>query len=192
MSLEKELQGRANNACELCTSTNALSIYAVPPHGGSGLNDAILTCESCKSQIEKRAELDSNHWQCLNTSMWSEVPAVQVVAWRMLNRLKNDTWAADALDMMYLAEDTLEWAKETNDHLDTGGSDFHRDVNGQILQNGDTVVLVKMLDVKGSSLSLKVGTVVKNIRLVADNTEHIEGRVENQQVVIITKYLKKG
>jgi protein PhnA len=55
----------------------------------------------------------------------------------------------------------LEWAKETNDHLDTGGSDFHRDVNGQILQNGDTVVLVKMLDVKGSSLSLKVGTVVK-------------------------------
>ncbi|MBX7052448.1 MAG: PhnA domain-containing protein [Flavobacteriales bacterium] len=192
MSLEKDLQGRANNACELCSSTNALSAYAVPPHGGNGLSDAILVCETCKSQIEKRAELDSAHWQCLNTSMWSEVPAVQVVAWRMLNRLKNDTWASDALDMMYLADEHLEWAKESNDHLDTGGADFHRDVNGQILQNGDTVVLVKMLDVKGSSLSLKVGTVVKNIRLVADNTEHIEGRVENQQVVIITKYLKKG
>lgn len=192
MSLDKALQVRSNHACELCTSTENLSVYQVPPHGGNSEADSIMVCEKCKSQLEKRAELDSNHWQCLNTSMWSEVPAVQVVAWRMLNRLKNETWASDALDMMYLSDDHLEWAKETNDHLDTGGADFHRDVNGQILQNGDTVVLVKMLDVKGSSLSLKVGTVVKNIRLVADNTEHIEGRVENQQVVIITKYLKKG
>jgi len=57
---------------------------------------------------------------------------------------------------------------------------------------GDTVVLTKTLDVKGSSLSAKLGTVVKNIRLVPDNTGQIEGKVEGQTIVILTKYLRKG
>lgn len=192
MSLEKDLQARSANTCELCASSDQLSTYGVPTHGGNSLEDSIWICETCKSQIEKRAELQSSHWTCLNTSMWSEVPAVQVVAWRMLNRLRNETWAADALDMMYLEDDRRNWAEQTNDHLESTGGDMHRDTNGQILQNGDTVVLTKMLDVKGSSLSLKVGTVVKNIRLVSDNVEQVEGRVENQQVVILTKYIRKG
>jgi protein PhnA len=52
--------------------------------------------------------------------------------------------------------------------------------------------LIKTLDVKGSSISAKVGTVVKNIRLVADNVEQIEGRVDSQLIVILTKYLRKN
>ena len=124
--------------------------------------------------------------------MWSEVPAVKVVSWRMLSRLKNNTWAADALEMIYLEEDQLAWASSTGDQDDSGEVELHRDCNGAILQTGDSVVLIKTLEVKGSSLSAKVGTAVKNIRLVHDNTEQIEGKIDGQQIVILTKYVKKS
>ncbi len=142
-------------------------------------------------RLKKKAELDQQHWHCLTESMWSEVPAVQVLAWRMLNRLRNESWAADNLDMLYLTDETLAWAKATGDHENDGSVDLHRDCNGAILQNGDTVVLTKSLDVKGSTLNARLGTVVKNIRLVADNTEQIEGKIEGQTIVILTKYLRK-
>ncbi|MBO9611248.1 MAG: alkylphosphonate utilization protein [Dyadobacter sp.] len=67
----------------------------------------------------------------------------------------------------------------------------HRDSNGNILKNGDTVVLTRTLDVKGSSLNARMGTVVKNIRVVEDNTEQIEGKIDGQLIVILTKYLRK-
>jgi uncharacterized Zn ribbon protein len=53
------------------------------------------------------------------------------------------------------------------------------------------VVLTRSLDVKGSSLDAKMGTVVKNIRVVEDNTEQIEGKIDGQLIVILTKYLRK-
>jgi protein PhnA len=59
------------------------------------------------------------------------------------------------------------------------------------LKNGDNVVLTKSLDVKGSSANAKVGTVIHNIRLVSNNTEQIEGRIDGQQIVVLTKYLRK-
>ena len=62
-----------------------------------------------------------------------------------------------------------------------------RDCSG----DGDTVVLTKSLDVKGSTLNAKMGTAVRNIRLVPNNTEQIEGRVDGQLIVILTKYVKK-
>ena len=68
---------------------------------------------------------------------------------------------------------------------------MHKDSNGHVLQNGDSVVLIKSLDVKGFTLTAKLGTVVKNIRIVEDNTEQIEGKVEGQQIVILTKYVRK-
>jgi protein PhnA len=150
-----------------------------------------MICDTCRPQVEKKAELDSSHWNCLTTTMWSEVPGVQVVAWRMLNRLRNESWAADNLDMMYLDDERLAWAKATGDHDNDGSVDLHKDSNGQVLQNGDAVVLTKSLDVKGSTLNAKMGTVVKNIRLVADNTEQIEGKIEGQMIVILTKYVRK-
>jgi protein PhnA len=123
--------------------------------------------------------------------MWSEVPSIQVVSWRMLNRLREESWASDSLDMMFLDEERLEWAKKTGDHENDLSVDLHKDCNGQILQDGDSVVLIKSLDVKGSTLNAKMGTVVKNIKLVNDNTEQIEGRVEGQLIVILTKYVRK-
>jgi protein PhnA len=123
--------------------------------------------------------------------MWSEVPGIQVVAWRMLNRLKNESWASDNLDMLFLDEETLAWAKATGDHDNDSAVDLHKDCNGVILQTGDTVVLTKSLDVKGSTLNAKMGTVVKNIRIVEENTEQIEGKIEGQVIVILTKYVRK-
>ncbi|UEG49672.1 PhnA domain-containing protein [Ferruginibacter lapsinanis] len=191
MKLEDVLLNRSENKCELCKSENSLTIYEVPPSSNKSEDDCIIVCETCKAQIEKRAELNSSHWNCLTESMWSEVPGVQVVSWRMLNRLRNESWAADNLDMMYLDDERLAWAKATGDHDNDGSVDLHKDANGNILQNGDTVVLTKSLDVKGSTLNAKMGTVVKNIRVVEDNTEQIEGKIEGQLIVILTKYVRK-
>jgi protein PhnA len=192
MALEEDLKKRSNNQCELCTSTNNLSIYEVPPNAQQKLDDSILVCEKCSAQLNKKEELDSKHWNCLNESMWSETPAVQVVAWRMLNRLRHESWAVDALDLLYFDDETLAWAKSTGDHENSSEVDLHKDSNGTILQNGDTVVLTKSLDVKGSQVNARLGTVVKNIRLVHDNHEQIEGKIEGQTIVILTKYLRKG
>lgn len=70
-------------------------------------------------------------------------------------------------------------------------ADKHRDCFGADLQNGDSVVLIQSLDVKGSTLTAKKGTVVKNIRCVPDVPEYLEGRVEGQLIVILTKYVKR-
>jgi len=68
----------------------------------------------------------------------------------------------------------------------------HRDSNGAILSAGDTVTLVKDLNVKGGGFTAKRGTAVRDISLVSDNAEHIEGKVSGQQIVILTKFVKKA
>ncbi len=191
MKLEDLLKKRSENKCELCQAESALKVYEVAPLENSNEDNTILICDKCTAQIDKKEELDNAHWSCLTTSMWSDVPAIQVVSWRMLNRLRNESWAMENLDMMYLDDDKLAWAKATGDHENDGSVDLHKDCNGAILQGGDTVVLTKSLDVKGSTLNAKMGTVVKNIRLVEDNTEQIEGKIEGQTIVILTKYVRK-
>jgi protein PhnA len=185
------LKQRSDNQCELCSRPGQLSIYEVPPIGRQTADPEICICDHCLAQIEKREPLDSAHWQCLTASMWSEVPAVQVTAWRMLSRLKSESWAAENLDMLYLDDSVLDWAKAMGDHENDGEVDLHKDSNGSLLKNGDTVVLVKSLDVKGSTLTARMGTVIKNIRLVPNDTGQIEGRVEGQLIVILTKFVRK-
>lgn len=184
------LQQRSGNACELCQSTTSLSVYAVPPANHPG--NEVLLCETCIAQIGKGSETDAHYWRFLTEAMWSEVSAVQVLAWRLLDRLKNEGWAADNLDMLYLDDKTLAWAKAgADEEASAEVADVHRDSLGAELFTGDTVVLTRSLDVKGSSLNAKMGTVVKNIRIVADNTDQVEGKIEGQQIVILTKYLRK-
>lgn len=191
MKVEEQLIIRSGNSCEMCATESDLKLFEIPPQNGISADTCILICSKCTAQIEKKEELDSNHWKCLTTSMWSEVPAVQVTAWRMLNRLRNESWASENLDMMYLTDENLAWAKTTGDHENDGTVELHKDSNGHILQNGDSVVLIKSLDVKGSTLNAKMGTVVKNIRIVEDNIEQIEGKIEGQQIVILTKFVRK-
>ncbi len=191
MRLEDTLLNRSEKKCELCQATTGLKVYEVLPQSGNNEDNCIMICEKCIAQIDKKEELDSSHWSCLSASMWSEVPGVQVVSWRMLNRLRNESWAMDCLDMMYLDDERLAWAKATGDHDNDSAVDLHKDSNGNVLQTGDTIVLTKSLDVKGTTLNAKMGTVVKNIRLVEDNTEQIEGKIEGQVIVILTKYVRK-
>lgn len=184
------LKERSGNSCELCKSTTDLSVHAVQP--ATHPANEIVVCDACLVQMGKGAETDSQYWRFLAEAMWSAVPAVQVVAWRILSRFKNESWAAENLDMLYLDEETVDWAKTMDeDDVPAAVAAVHQDSLGSELQNGDTVVLTKSLDVKGSSLNAKMGTVVKNIRLVINNTEQIEGKIEGQQIVILTKYLRK-
>jgi protein PhnA len=191
MSLERELNKRSNGACELCTATENLKEYVVLPTKKGGLDESIFACSTCVNQIENKGTEDLNHWRCLNDSMWNENTAVQVVAWRMLNRLSSAGWTKELLEMMYFDEDILAWAQATGEGEDDENKIIHRDVNGVILASGDSVVLIKDLKVKGSSMVAKQGTSVRNIRLDYDNAEYIEGKVDGQQIVIITKYVKK-
>jgi protein PhnA len=124
--------------------------------------------------------------------MWSQVPAVQVMAWRMLSRLRAEGWPQDLLDMLYLDEDTLAWAQATGEGRSDEDVVKHLDSNGAVLEAGDTVTLIKDLNVKGANFTAKRGTAVRGISLVADNPEHIEGRVNGQQIVILTKFVRKS
>ncbi len=191
MKLPELLLNRSENKCELCGATDTLQVYEVPPQDQTNADNCIMVCNTCLAQIDKKAELNQEHWKCLNESMWSEATGVQVVTWRMLNRLKAESWAADLLDMLYLDDNKLAWAKATGDQDNDSSVDLHKDANGTILLQGDAIVLTKSLDVKGSTLNAKMGTVVKNIRLVEGNTEQIEGKIEGQTIVILTKYVRK-
>jgi protein PhnA len=186
-----ELNQRSGGQCELCLAKEPLTPYEVPPTDRATADASVILCESCLRQVERKEPLESQRWRCLSESMWSEVPAVQVLAWRMLQRLRGESWAAENLDVLYLADELLPWAKATGDHDDDGAVKLHQDCNGNLLSDGDTVVLAKSLEVKGSTLTAKMGTVVKNIRLVTGNTDQIEGRVEGQLIVILTKYVRK-
>ncbi|HHB78089.1 MAG TPA: DUF2197 domain-containing protein, partial [Saprospiraceae bacterium] len=79
MSFEKELQARSESKCELCESTNQLSVYAVQPKRNDNPDDYAYLCAHCIEQIENPDSIEPNHWRCLNNSMWSAVPAVQVL-----------------------------------------------------------------------------------------------------------------
>jgi len=192
MSTEDILQKRAESKCELCASTDNLAVYEVPPTSDSSADQCVLVCETCREQIEDPDKVDVNHWRCLNDSMWNQTPAVQVMAWRMLTRLSAEGWPQDLLDMLYLDDETLAWAKATGEGESEEDAVKHMDANGAVLAAGDTVTLIKDLQVKGAGFTAKRGTAVRGISLVADNPEHIEGRVNGQQIVILTKFVKKA
>ena len=191
MKLESELQKRSLNSCELCKASHNLNIYTLQPSKGVNLTDSIYACNTCVSQLEDSSIIDPNHWRCLNDSMWSEFLPVQVIAWRMLNRVLSAGWSQDLLDMMYLDDTALEWAKALGDGVEEITKIVHRDVNGVILQAGDSVVLIKDLKVKGTSMVAKQGTAVRRISLDHENETYIEGKVDGKQIVIITQFVKK-
>jgi len=120
----------------------------------------------------------------LNDSMWSEVDGVKVVAYRVLNALNNQ----DLLDILYLEDDILEWAK---DGIKDSNAQPVRDANGNLLEDGDSVTIIKDLVVKGAGFTAKQGTTVKKIQMVQDDPTHIQGRVNGTKIFILTKFLKK-
>ncbi len=193
MSTEKKLHTRSESKCELCSATENLSVYEIPPESNASPEQSVLICETCKAQIDDPEKMDANHWLCLNDSMWSQVPAVQVMAWRMLTRLSNEGWPQDLLDILYLDDDTLTWAQASGEGQSNNEDRVkHLDCNGAILEAGDTVTLTKDLNVKGANFTAKRGTAVRRISLVVDNAKQIEGKVDGQHIVILTEFVKKS
>lgn len=189
MSLESDLQTRSGGQCELCTANPGKAIYDLSRDGVSDAQTSVVVCGLCAAQIRDPAKMDRHHWRCLADSMWSPTPVVQVMAWRMLDRLSAEGWARDLLDQLYLDDETLAWAQAGKPDDDDVP---HLDSNGTALATGDTVVLIKDLNVKGTSFTAKRGTAVRGISLVPNNPAQIEGRVNGQQIVILTEFVKKS
>lgn len=192
MSTEQALHARSGSKCELCGATDNLGIYEIPPDSDGSADKSVLVCDTCREQIENPETVDTNHWRCLNDSMWSQVPAVQVMAWRMLTRLSAEGWPQELLDMLYLDDATLAWAKAGGEGQSSEEVARHVDCHGAVLEAGDTVTLIKDLNVKGANFTAKRGTAVRGISLVPGNPEQIEGRVNGQQIVILTQFVKKS
>ena len=115
MSTEQILLQRCSSKCELCSSDSNLAVYQVPPESDGSAEKCVMICSTCQGQIDQPDSIDANHWRCLNDSMWSQTPAVQVMAWRQLKQLSTvgEAWANDLLDMLYLEEDVKAWAEAT-------------------------------------------------------------------------------
>ena len=97
-------------------------------------------------------------------------------------------YQADAL--LICPECGHEWAPGA---ASDGAAAAVRDSVGNILADGDTVTVIKDLKVKGSSIPLKQGTVIRNIRLVEDDPEHIEGHSDKiKDLVLKTIFLRKA
>lgn len=183
MSIEQDLIKRSNGVCELCKSSDDLSVFEIAPSDGSA-EQSIYICGTCKSQIEDSSTMDEAHFNCLNDSMWSEVPAVVVMSYRLLKLLGRE----DLVDMIYMDDETKAWADAS-----TSSSNVEvKDANGVVLRAGDSVVILKDLEVKGAGFTAKRGTTVKNISIPQDVEGHIEGRVNGTKIYLKTEFLKKA
>lgn len=187
----KSLQARSNNKCELCASENELNPFKVEGSDLQEIDTTVLLCKKCSNQISEIEPLDTNHWRLLHDSIWSPIPAIQVLSWRILHQLQGEEWTHELLNMMYLDEKILIWAKSGLKSL-VNSDDLHKDCHGAVLEAGDTVHLIKDLQVKGAGFTAKRGTAIRRISLVIGNPDQIEGRVNEQQLVILTQFVKKS
>lgn len=188
--LDSALLARANDKCELCESVDGLSRYDVSSDSDRD-DTAVVVCDACLRQITEEEPLDGTRLFGLQGAIWSEHAAVQVLSWRLLDRLApENAWARELLEQAYLADDVLALAKEGR----SGAADVEsapRDSNGVALEAGDTVTLIKDLDVKGTSFVAKRGTKVKGIRL-SDDPGYVEGKVNGVAIMLKTEFLKKA
>jgi protein PhnA len=141
--------------CPLCTTANTPLIVTSVSDGP--VDASVDICAACADP-----STSPDHFRVLASTMWSEDPATSVYAARTLKRLDTD-WSRDLSDQLYLDDETRAWAD--NVALDTA----HKDSNGVPLATGDTIVLIKDLNVKGAGFTAKRGTAVYKILLVADN-----------------------
>ncbi len=186
MNIKDQLIARSGGVCELTGQRRNLDVYLVKPKTTATLEHCILICTDYLAQLEGTEALEVNLWRCLSDSMWNPQPSVQVMVWRLLHHLQDEDWAKDLLDSMYLEEETLTWAQSA---LEV--ATVHMDSNGNVLQDGDTVTLIKDLNVKGANFTAKRGTAVRKIILVENDATQIEGKVNDQRIVILTKFVKK-
>ena len=173
-----------SEVCELCGSSEDVSVLELPVSDGSE-EQSVYVCANCKGQIES-GELDESHFNCLNDAMWSEVPAVKVMSYILWNKLGRQ----DMLDMMYMEEEEQKLADAAINA--EANKVVFRDANGVELHAGDSIVILKDLDVKGAGFTAKRGTTVTRISLPNDMDDHVEGRVNGTKIYLKTEFIKKA
>jgi protein PhnA len=185
MSISKKLKERNQDLCELCNAEAAAEDYTVSPKNDESIENQVAVCMTCLAAME---DTDAGfHWRCLEGSIWSASPSVQALSYRLLHKYKDEEWATNIIGSVDLDEEIVQWALSA-----FVVADMHKDAFGNTLENGDNVVLTQALNVKGTNFTASKGTVVKRIKLVADNVEQIEGKINEQSIVILTKFTKKS
>ncbi len=184
-ALSSKLAERSQSVCELCGSEPATIAFAVSPKDHDSIDNEVAICATCNTEMENPAS--SVHWNCLAGSIWNPTPSVQALAYRLLYKYKDEQWASEIMTSVELPEEVVNWALSAYQ-----AEEVHKDSNGEILSNGDTVVLTQQLNIKGANFNAPKGTIVRKIRLVPDNTDQIEGKVNDQMIVILTKYVRKS
>lgn len=91
-------------------------------------------------------------------------------------------------DIFICPDCSHEWQPGSSVEIEEKRS--HKDAHGNILTNGDTVALIKDLKVKGSSLVIKGGTKIKNIRLIDDDHD-IDCKIYGQSMLLKSECMKK-
>ena len=112
--LGKDLARRAKSKCELTGASGVpLRAYEVPPVAVEpNLVRTLLLSETCHEVLEQPRRLQGREWQFLAELVWSEMPAVQVVAWRMLQVLaRREDWAREVIAEVFLDEEVEAWAQ---------------------------------------------------------------------------------
>ena len=193
MSILNQLQERCQGTCELCNNETAAHTFYLNSKEDD-INLQVAICNTCKSSMEdEKAEF---HWRCLESSIWSPIESVQALCYRILKKYSEQNWAADILNSVDLEDRVIELAMQG-----TEKKEIHKDAFGNKLQSGDNVVLTQALDqargvpavaTQGTSFTASKGTVVKKIKLVQDNPEQIEGKINEQLIVILAKFVKKN
>ena len=110
-----------------------------------------------------------------------------------MQQLQDVGWAQDLIGQLYLDDENQKWADAgfAGTKPDEDGDPETLDSNGAVLADGDTVTLIKDLDVKGANFTAKRGTTVKNISLTGD-PKFVEGKVNGTVIVLVAAYLKKA
>lgn len=184
-TISDKLKERSESLCELCASQNAKCAYAVSPKNNDSIENEVALCDTCVAEINNKTA--SLHWSCLAGSIWNQTPSVQALSYRILYSYKDEQWANEIMSSVEFPEEVVNWALSIYQT-----QEIHKDSNGDALANGDTVVLTQQLNVKGASFNAPKGTIVRKIRLVPDNTEQVEGKINDQTIVILTKFVRKS
>ena len=184
-TITSKLKDRCEGLCELCTAETASIAFAVSPKNNDAIENEVAICQTCFNGLENKNMAD--HWQCLGGSIWNTGPSVQALSYRILYGNREQDWASDMMNSVELSEDIIQWALSAYQI-----KELHKDSNGTELLNGDTIVLTQQLNVKGANFMAPKGTIVKKIRLVPDNVEQVEGKINDQTIVILTKFVRRS
>lgn len=84
-----------------------------------------------------------------------------------------------------------EWPRELS-AAEVNARRVVKDANGNVLQDGDTVLLTKDLKVKGSPVTLKIGTKIKGIRLVETGDHEIDAKADGMGIMLKAKFVKRA